>query len=191
MEICYATGNKEKVNRLREALIRYDLKDVEILQIGLELPEFQSDDINHIAREKARYAFSQLRNPCLVQDSGFFIDALNGFPGVFVKYVAKTINLKGITKLLSGVTNRGCSFKDCLVYYDGNDFHYFQSDTRGFVSLEERGDNVEWPLHKIFIPEGENKTLAEMTKQEKEDWRIRRDQDYYANQFAKWIKNKS
>ena len=71
---------------------------VEVDHVALEIPEIRSNDIAEIARGKARYAFDQLKIPLLVDDTGFFIDALGGFPGPYAAYVLNSIGNTGILR---------------------------------------------------------------------------------------------
>ncbi len=85
-EICFATSNSEKVQRLNDALERENITDIQIVQREMDLPEPRSEDIQQIAEAKARFAYQQIQRPCVVQDSGFFIYSLNGFPRAFVNF---------------------------------------------------------------------------------------------------------
>ena len=60
---------------------------VDVRHVALDIPEIRSDDIQEIAREKARYAYDHLHVPLIVDDTAFSIDALNGFPGPYAAYV--------------------------------------------------------------------------------------------------------
>lgn len=76
---------------------------LEVDHLALEIPEPRSNDIAEIAREKVRYAYSELNTPLLVDDTGFFIDALNGFPGPYAAYILNSIGNAGILKLMDGI----------------------------------------------------------------------------------------
>ncbi len=191
MILYYVTSNQEKIKRLRDALKRYSVNDISVQHVLMDLPEPRSDDMQIIAEKKARYAFSEIQAPCLVQDTGFFISSLNGFPRGFVNFTLETIGLEGILKLVEG-KSRECEFRDCLAYFNGTkgfDFHYFQTIAKGTVAPCMRGVESPWSLHRIFIPFGENRTLAEMSNSERDNWRANRRDDYYANQFARWAKD--
>ena len=60
-----------------------------------EVPELQSTDLAQIASWGARWAAEKWDLPVLVEDTGLFIEGLNGFPGPYASYVLKTIGLKG------------------------------------------------------------------------------------------------
>ena len=89
---------------------------LEVDHVALEVPEHRSNDIAEIARGKARYAYGQLNIPLIVDDTGFFIDALDGFPGPYAAYVLNSIGNAGILKLMEGISDRDCPVhhRDCL-----------------------------------------------------------------------------
>jgi XTP/dITP diphosphohydrolase len=187
-QIYFATKNRGKVNSVRNALSRYG---IEIVQIPLDMPEPRSDDLQEIAREKVLFAYEQIQKPCIALDAGFYIDSLNGFPKTFVNLALETIGIDGILKLVEGKP-KTCEFRNCLAYMDENlsEPVYFESRVSGELSENPRGviEDYAWSeLFLIFIPEGTNKTLAEMTFDEYQAWRAQRYQDSFATKFAQWI----
>jgi len=107
--------------------------------------------------------------PCRVEDSGFFVEELNGFPGTYSKYVQETIGNEGILKLLEGKENRNAYFKTVIGYCDENGVKLFKGIVRGKVSEEIRSKGFGFAYDSIFIPEGEDRTFAEMTAEEKSE----------------------
>ena len=91
---------------------------LEVNHVALEVPEHRSSDVAEIARRKAQYAYSQLNIPVIVDDTGFFIDALNGFPGTYAAFVLNSIGNAGILKLLEGVADRNARFTTGIAYAD-------------------------------------------------------------------------
>lgn len=189
-KIYFATTNKKKIASINQYLNGV----VKVISVDMEIPESRADETNIIAEEKVIYAFKHINKPCIAQDGGFYIDSLNGFPRAFVNFAMETIGIKGILKLLEG-KDRVCEFRDTLAYMDDKLKKplLFETITRGTLTTEPRGKlnkhNLS-DLHKIFIPFGENKTLAEMEEKEIEKWRKTIQADWYGNKFAKWIKNK-
>lgn len=191
MILRYVTSNVEKTNRLREALKRYGVNDVKVEQNVMFLPEPRYDDMKEIANVKASFVLDShlfVPGPFVVQDSGFFIHSLNGFPRGFVNFALDTVGLEGILRLVDGKP-RECEFRDCLLYCQGEgvDYQYFEMNTPGTLAESIKGPACIWPLHRIFIPAGETKTIAEMSEAEKEVYRASRGDNYSLNQFAKWL----
>ncbi|MDP3981947.1 MAG: non-canonical purine NTP pyrophosphatase [bacterium] len=185
--IRFATTNRGKAESMRKVLAPYD---IELLQVDIELPEFRTADIRMIAEGKVRFAHEQINMPVIAQDSGFLIFSLNGFPGSFVKFVLETIGLEGLLELMRDKP-RQCEFREALAYWDGGEDGpiFFEDVIPGFLTEKPRGDlpRDAWSaLWLLFIPEGQKKTLAEMTPEERNQWR-----DAHARgsegKFADWI----
>ncbi|WP_064496428.1 XTP/dITP diphosphatase [Methanocaldococcus jannaschii] len=164
MKIYFATGNP---NKIKEAnIILKDLKDVEIEQIKISYPEIQGT-LEEVAEFGAKWVYNILKKPVIVEDSGFFVEALNGFPGTYSKFVQETIGNEGILKLLEGKDNRNAYFKTVIGYCDENGVRLFKGIVKGRVSEEIRSKGYGFAYDSIFIPEEEERTFAEMTTEEK------------------------
>jgi len=134
----------------------------------LKTPELQSLDLEEIAVHSAEYAYMVLREPILVEDAGLFIDALNGFPGPYSSYVYRTLGVEGVLKLMENVSTRGAKFRSVLVFYSPlTEFKIFSGEVEGFISERPRGSGG-FGFDPIFIPrEGDGRTFAEMSLEEK------------------------
>lgn len=187
-QICFATTNKGKVKSISNALLKYE---IEIVHYPLELPEPRTDDLREIAKEKILFAYKKIAKPCIALDSGFYIHSLNGFPKTFVNFSLETIGIDGILRLVNEKP-RDCEFRDCLAYLDETlpEPVYFESRVAGSLSDFPRGEikDYNWSkLSLVFMPENVNKTLAEMTYDEYQEWRIQRHKNSSAIKFAEWI----
>ena len=163
MALYFVTGNPGKLLEAQRALGRFG---VEVRGAKADFDEPRSDDLAQIARAKVRQAVPA---PFFVQDAGFFIDALRGFPGTNVNFVLRTIGIEGIAKLMAGEQDRRCRFRQCVAYWDGEEIRLFSSETAGSVAQALRGgDRPEQksPLWRLFIPDGAEKTTAEFTQEE-------------------------
>jgi len=137
---------------------------LEVDHVDLEVPEYRSNDIAEIAREKARYAYRQLRTQLIVDDTGFFIDALHGFPGPFAAYVLNSIGNAGILKLMEGIPDRKAKFTTGVAYADEHGIQVFTGTLEGTIALSPRGENG-FGYDPIF--ELGKRTLAEISIEEK------------------------
>lgn len=187
-KMIFVTGNKGKVATAQQY---FNELDIQLETYAYELIEPRSDDITEIAKSKVMQAYAMTRQPCIAQDSGFYIDALNGFPNTFVNFTLDTIGVDGILKLMRDVENRSCMFRECLAFYDGDAVQYFYCDHRGRLSHEKLGmDNPEkWSdLWYIFIPDyaADGRTLAQYTMEE--TYERRKDTDSSIRLFAKWYR---
>ena len=100
-KITYVTGNWAKIDSARQIL---DPLGFTIDNIKMETIEIQADDVEDVAKYSASWACQKLNCPVLKNDSGLFIEALNGFPGVYTHYVDDTLGEDGILKAGSGWT---------------------------------------------------------------------------------------
>ena len=98
-EIILVTGNKHKLEIAKSVLGLYD---IDVKNIDLDVDEIQETNIEKIATKSALLADKELDKPVIKTDVGFEIDALNGFPGAFGKYVFNQLGTDGILRLLNG-----------------------------------------------------------------------------------------
>ena len=163
-EIIFVTHNKGKI-----AYAQNKLKDINLKIYEYDINEPRSDDIKYISKYKVIEGFKLVKKPCISQDSGFWIDELNGFPKAYVNFCLDTIGIKGILKLMEGKKNRNCRFIECLSYYDGKNLYQFDGKHEGTLSEEIIGNDSDkkWSdLWYIFKPYGYDITLAQMSYEE-------------------------
>lgn len=160
MKITMVTSNAGKA---REVAAFFDGL-LEVDHVALDIPEYRSNDIAEIAREKVRYAYGKLNTPLIVDDTGFFIDALEGFPGPYAAYILNSIGNTGILKLMDGVSYRDARFTTGIAYADEYGIEVFTGTLEGKIALCPRGTNGFGydPIFEIGI-----KTLAEYSLKEK------------------------
>lgn len=130
------------------------------------LQEVQSDELAVIARAKARDAYDRLGRPVIVEDDGLFIEALGGFPGAYSSYALRTIGIAGILKLLDGNGDMRATFSAAIAYDDGSESRAFEASVRGVISEVSRGEK-SWGYDPVFVPDGQDKTFAEMGPDQK------------------------
>ncbi len=180
MKMIFVTSNKGKVE---EAKKYFSSLGVRIIQKEVEYPEIQANTLEEVAEFGINWLKDKIRCPFFLDDSGLFIEALNGFPGVYSAYVYRTLGNEGILKLLEGIENRKAYFKSVIAYYDG-EIHKFTGKTSGRIIHRKRGSGG-FGFDPIFQPEGFGKTFAEMTTEEKN--RIsHRGKAFKA--FSEWLK---
>lgn len=185
-EIIFVTHNKGKI-----ASAKRELENVNFKIFEYDLEEPRSDDIKYISEVKVKEAYNLVKKPCISIDSGFFIEELNGFPRAFVNYTLDTIGIEGILKLMEDKKNRNCYFGECLSYYNGREIYQFMGKHEGTLSEQILGNDTadKWSdLWYIFVPKGYEKTLAQMTDEEKEERRQRKREECSdsLSAFAKW-----
>lgn len=116
--IAFVTGNRGKVASAVEHLAPLGIA---VEQVALDLDEIQSTNTRAVALHKARQAFTALGRPLLVEDSGFGLDGLGGFPGPMIKSVLEAVGANGVARLADLATDRSGRFSSAVVYVDERD----------------------------------------------------------------------
>ena len=188
--IIYVTGNYGKYVSVKE---HFEGKNIRIDFYEYDFEEIEINDIEKISRKKVLDAYSILQAPCFVADTGFYIDNYPnnpGYPGAFVKRSGISSDIEGLLETMKDETNRSCKFVDCLTFYDGNEFYTFYGVSSGTLAYSKRGDSIKRAksnLWYVFVPDNCNKTLAEMSDEERKN---RNDGHTSATElFAEWYKN--
>ncbi|MEB3860361.1 MAG: XTP/dITP diphosphatase [Desulfurococcales archaeon] len=163
IKIAFITRNKGK---FREAYMVARPFGVILVQEPAEKVEIQSTRLEEISLWAAREAYKALGKPLVVEDSGLFVEALNGFPGPYSSYAYETIGLRGLLKLLEGEENRRACFRAAVALATGCHEEVFVGEVCGFISREPRGSSG-FGFDPIFVPEGSDSTFAEMGVEEK------------------------
>jgi XTP/dITP diphosphohydrolase len=158
----FVTSNPGKAREAAEILG----EDVE--RVDYDYAEIQSDSLAEIAAEGARRAYDELGEPCFVDDSGLFVESVDGFPGPYSSYVYSTLGVEGVLRALEGTEDRSARFDCAVAYHDGEEVHTFEGTVRGRVTSEPRGDGGFGydPVFEVKKDE-ENRTFAEMPPEEK------------------------
>ena len=166
--IFFITGNAHKFQIAQDALAG---AGIELIQKELEIPEIQSTSIEEIASFSAKWACDLLKEPVIVSDAGYYIEALNGFPGPFIKYINEWLSAEDILRLMTGKENRVVAVKDCLAYCEpGNKLVLFCGSANGTIA-EKKGSRGRTSINEIFIPEGYDKVESDIPWDEmKEFW---------------------
>ncbi|MCL2288839.1 MAG: XTP/dITP diphosphatase [Candidatus Bathyarchaeota archaeon] len=183
--ILFVTGNFHKFEEVRNIL---NLRGITVGMLRMKGKEIQSDHTNEIAENSAIEAFNRCHLPLIVEDSGLFIDAYNGFPGTYSAYVYKTIKNEGILKLMENTQNRKATFYSTIAYCSQKTGTVlFEGKIDGKITLTERKvkSNSGFGFDPIFQPTQSKKTFAEMTLKEKNNMSHR---TQAVSKFAQWYK---
>ncbi len=168
--LTYITGNYGKYLDVKE---KFENAGISINYYKCDLFEPNVNDIKFISKEKARQAFEILGTPVFVADSGFYIEDYPnnpGYPGAFVKRSGLSSDIQKLLKTMQQIQNRNCYFLDCLTFFDGQDYYQFFGLSKGMLAKEIRGSKTKKAksnLWQVFIPANCNKTLAEMSDEER------------------------
>ena len=169
MEILLASNNKNKHIELLKIFQESGSKHTLIL--NKDIPDVIEDrnTIEENAKKKAKECYEVFKSPIISDDSGLFVNALNGRPGVHSKRYAglSSTDVENNQKLINELKtadNLSAFFKTVLCYFDGLNFIISEGVLKGNITLEPRGKNG-FGYDPIFDVNG--KTLAEMTLEEK------------------------
>ncbi|WP_297477142.1 XTP/dITP diphosphatase [Thermococcus sp.] len=180
MRLAFVTSNPGKIEEARKY---FEPLGVEVYQLRFPYPEIQADTLEEVAEYGVKWLSERLNSPFFLDDSGLFINALRGFPGVYSAYVYKTLGIDGILKLLEGVDDRSAYFKSVVAYWDG-ELHLFKGRVDGEIIHEKKGSGG-FGFDPVFRPLGFERTFAEMTTEEKNGISHR---GRALKAFAEWLK---
>lgn len=172
MEIVLATNNQKKVDEIITKLGDSSINWKKLSEAGIkvELPETH-ETLEENALEKAAYVYENTGLNALADDSGLEVEALNGAPGVnSARYAGvhgdAEANMVKLLGELKGIENRKACFKTVLaLILNGNKFE-FKGEIWGQITENKRG-TAGFGYDPIFIPDGYDKTFAEMSPEEK------------------------
>ncbi len=161
-KITFVTSNKAKARDVSKIL------EFPIIIKDIDLEEIQETDVERVAVHKLNEAFKQVGSRVIIDDVGLYIKAWNNFPGPLIKWILKAGggNASLLLKLMEGESERGAMVRLAVGYHDGKKSHIFIGEVEGKIAGEIRGDNgFGWDA--VFIPNGSNKTFAEMSFHQK------------------------
>jgi non-canonical purine NTP pyrophosphatase (RdgB/HAM1 family) len=166
--IIFATTNIGKASALKMLLAAHG---IEVHQVEVDLVEPQADSVVEVAQNKVTQAVKLLGKPVVVEDSGFAIEALKGFPGVYIKYALATIGMEGLLRLADPFPTRSCCFVSAMCYATPEGVQHTFVDNSAIGTLASAVDPTPAPnswseLWRVFIPEGYDKTLSRFTPDE-------------------------
>lgn len=169
--IYFATSNSQKFTSLKKMLKPLG---IDLRQLEYDFDEGRDLDIRKIAEAKlaqAKRAFPGKK--LIVDDRGFFIPALKGFPGPFVKLVLDSFSHEGLAKLMRGEADRRAIFSFAAGYFDGEKDHIFVANEEGFITDEPRGDNLHGWTELLYVyghPSFPGRSLAELSDSEWQEY---------------------
>ncbi|MFP4169658.1 MAG: XTP/dITP diphosphatase [Methanomassiliicoccales archaeon] len=157
------TSNPGKVREFEGELGRLGIS-IQHSRVGY--PEIQGDDLDEVVEFALDHLQGEMSD-LIIDDSGLFIDALEGFPGVYSAFVLRTLGCEGILRLMEGREYREAAFRCCIGCQLGDGGRLvITEETRGSIANEERGEEG-FGFDPIFVPSGHDITFAEMDLEEK------------------------
>ena len=173
MKIIIATQNPHKVEEIREIAKLYNIQGIEFCPIDKSLnfsPVEDGKTFEENSIIKAKEANRLTKEYTLADDSGLCVEALNGAPGIHSARYADTAQ-KRIDKLLNAIkyeTNRKAKFVCAMTLVNPKGEILFKTtgECKGKISLSQSGTHG-FGYDPVFLVEGTDKTMADMTEEEK------------------------
>lgn len=167
MKLHFVTGNQAKFEEVKHL---FENKGIELEWLNEPKPEPADEwDIKVVAEYASEFLANKHQFPVIVEDTGFFFDAYENFPGPHSKFVFQTVGYDGIFRLLKG-KERGAYFKVVASFCKpGGKPVSFEGIAKGTVTEELFGEEAPiMPYDRVFIPEGHEKAwiLTPEVKQE-------------------------
>ena len=165
-KLLFATNNLHKLREVQEIVgnlfLVLCLKDISINE---DIPE-TSDTLEGNALQKARFIYEKTGMDCFADDTGLFIEALDGRPGVYsARYAGEECifddNIRKVLAEMEHAENRNAGFRCVVCLILGGKEHLFEGRIDGVILHEKRGTEG-FGYDPIFVPAGQSQTFAEM-----------------------------
>jgi XTP/dITP diphosphohydrolase len=176
--LIFATNNQHKVEEIRTVLKNsFTIITLKEAGIDIDIPE-PHDTLEANATEKAQTIHQLTGKDCFSEDTGLEVAVLNGEPGVkSARYAGDGRDFQqNIDKLLENLkdkTNRKARFRTIISLIMNNREHVFEGICEGRI-IEDQQGNKGFGYDPVFMPDGADKTFAEMTMEEKNAFSHRR-----------------
>lgn len=174
MTLCFATNNAHKLAEIQALLgSEFDLKTLAEIGCLEEIPETQPTIAGN-SRQKAAYVWEHYGIGTFADDTGLEVYTLNGEPGVHSAHYAgpqrnADDNMNRVWEQLSAAGQTfpaPARFLTVITLVLEGTYHQFEGTVEGTLIHEKRGENG-FGYDPIFVPEGHERTFAEMTLTEK------------------------
>lgn len=179
VRVLVASRNAKKLKELHRVLGTAGVSGIELVGLD-EVPPFPEAPetgatFEENALAKARDGAAATGMPCIADDSGVEIDALNGMPGVLSARWSGThgndgANTELVLAQLGDVPDerRGAAFVSaCALVIPGGGESVVRGEWRGVIGREPAGAGG-FGYDPIFRPEGDTRSAAELTPAEKD-----------------------
>lgn len=175
-KLVFATNNQHKLSEIR-AILGDDYSVISLDDIGChaDIPE-TANTIEGNALQKARWVSDHYHCNCFADDTGLEVDALGGEPGVMsARYAAangkgqghdSSANSALLLERMEGIANRTARFRTVIALIIDGAETLVEGIVNGSIATSPRGTDG-FGYDPLFIPDGYDKTFAEMTADQK------------------------
>lgn len=188
MRLLFASQNRHKLEEIKPLLpASIELLCLPDLGFTDEIPE-TSPTLSGNALQKAKFILDKFYIPCFADDTGLEIEVLGGKPGVYsARYAGENKsaddNIEKVLLELGDTENRAAVFKTLIALVGMGETLFFEGVVKGSITKEKRGTNG-FGYDPVFLPDGYNRTFAQMTLEEKNELSHR---GRAVKMFAEWL----
>ena len=178
MKLIFATNNQHKVEEIRAVLpSSFQILALQEAGIDIDIPE-PHETLEANAKEKALTIFHLTNTACFSEDTGLEVFALNGEPGVrSARYAGEEKafqqNIDKLLQKLEGIENQEAQFRTVICLIMEGSIEFFEGICRGRIIAAQKGMGG-FGYDPIFVPDGAEKTFAQMSMKEKSQYSHRR-----------------
>jgi len=171
MQIVFATNNENKLREINHILGNsFTLLSLKDLKIEDDIPE-NEPSLEGNALHKARYIYNIVKMNVFADDTGLEVNVLDGLPGVHSARFAgeakdSDANIEKLLSMMGSSVNRNARFRTVIALISGGKEFLFEGVVEGRIINEKRGKEG-FGYDPVFIPDGNEKTFAEMPLDEK------------------------
>jgi len=170
LKLVFATNNQHKLKEVQAMLTNFDIVSLADIHCFEDIPE-TADNLVGNAILKANFITEKYGLDCFADDTGLEVEALNYEPGVYsARYAGEDnnaeANMNKLLKNLENNPNRKAQFKTAIALNIQGKQFIFEGICKGNILTEKRGDSG-FGYDPIFMPEGFNRSFAEMNLAEK------------------------
>ena len=170
-KIIFATNNAHKLSEVRQVVgDKFEIVSLRECGITEDIPE-NEPTLEGNALAKARYIYERTGLNCFADDTGLEVDALGGEPGVrSARYAGDEHDFDAnnalLLKNLEGESNRKARFRTVIALILGGKEYLFDGIVEGSI-IDHMSGTEGFGYDPMFVPEGETRTFAEMSAEEK------------------------
>lgn len=164
--LVFATNNLHKLEEIRK-ITTDSIQIVSLEDCGFNSDiEETKDSLEGNAKLKAETVFKATGHSCFADDTGLFVNTLDGAPGVYsARFAGENAkdqdNVQLLLKKLKGATDRSAYFKTVISLVTEKEHYLFSGEIHGTITDQPIGENG-FGYDPVFIPEGFDQTFAQL-----------------------------
>lgn len=178
LRLIFATNNQHKVDEIKVVIgEQFNVVTLKDAGIDIDIPE-PHDTLEANATEKSTTIHRLTGDNVFSEDTGLEVVALNGEPGVkSARYSGEgrdfQANIDKLLANLEGIANRKAQFRTVISLILNNQEYLFEGICEGEIIAQQKGLKG-FGYDPVFVPNGSDKTFAEMTIEEKNQFSHRK-----------------